>query len=100
MSAAEPWLDLAECKGVNPSLFFPDMESKSAAYADVPTARTICESCRVRAQCLWAGIGEKHGVWGGKSELQRRRLRKVPARLFVQLAAERERDAMTEAVAS
>lgn len=41
--------------------------------------REICEDCPVRAECAEAGRNERHGVWGGKSEHQRRSVRAVYA---------------------
>jgi hypothetical protein len=40
-------------------------------------AQSICDQCPVRVECLqWAlDHGEYHGVWGGKSERQRRLMR-------------------------
>jgi WhiB family redox-sensing transcriptional regulator len=40
-------------------------------------AKAICAQCPVRVECLqWAlDHGEYHGMWGGKSERQRRYLR-------------------------
>lgn len=42
-------------------------------------AKAVCRSCIVRAECLDYALenGIKHGVWGGLSERERRRLRPV-----------------------
>lgn len=43
-----PWAALAECRGLDPQLFFPtrgDMESMREAKA-------VCAACPVRAECL------------------------------------------------
>ncbi len=68
--AAESWRDDAACSGTDPELFFAgDPES-------VETARALCEGCPVRTPCLEAALalGEMHGVWGGVTEGQRRRM--------------------------
>ncbi|MES8969273.1 WhiB family transcriptional regulator, partial [Cutibacterium acnes] len=38
----------------------------------------ICESCEVRQECLEYALAndERFGIWGGLSEMERRRLRK------------------------
>lgn len=80
-----PWTDQALCQGCDPALFFPTRGESSGP------AKLVCFDCPVKARCLWAGMHEKHGVWGGKSERQRRAMRTDPtAMLMVQLAAELE----------
>ena len=65
------WHADAACNGVDPDLFFP------ARGVDVTSAVRVCNECPVRAECLAYALaaGEKHGVWGGLSERQRRRIR-------------------------
>jgi len=41
-------------------------------------ARLLCQRCPVRWRCLEYGMPETHGIWGGATERQRRRLRKLP----------------------
>lgn len=52
--------------------FFPRRGESTAE------ARAICGRCLVRDECLAAALrqGDKHGVWGGTSGVDRRRLRK------------------------
>lgn len=66
------WADLAECRGVDTELFFP------ARGADTGPAKAVCRRCDVQAECLAYALNsaEKHGVWGGLSERERRRLRR------------------------
>ncbi len=52
------WRDRAACRG-RTRLFF-SMDPKKIA-----TARAICESCPVAAECREASPKEQHGVWGG-----------------------------------
>lgn len=72
----EPVDGLAEraaCRGVDPALFYP------ARGESTEVARAVCASCPVILDCAAAGVGEKHGMWGGLSERQRRQMRtKVP----------------------
>jgi WhiB family transcriptional regulator, redox-sensing transcriptional regulator len=67
----EEWMDQAECVGADPDLFFPERGEDSR------TAKEICYRCPVRQKCLEYAMkhGEKYGIWGGKSERERRQIR-------------------------
>ncbi|HEV2928426.1 MAG TPA: WhiB family transcriptional regulator [Propionibacteriaceae bacterium] len=75
------WQDYANCRGVDPDLFFPERG------ASTREAKEVCAGCVVRDECLEYALvfGEKFGVFGGKSERERRRIRK--ARRAAALAA-------------
>lgn len=64
------WMARAKCKDMNPSLFFP------SDGVGVEVARRICADCSVRQPCLEYALFNKidHGVWGGASERERRRI--------------------------
>ncbi len=66
------WQDLANCRGADPDLFFPERG------ASTRTAKGICRECQVRAECLEFAIvsSEKFGIWGMMSERERRKIRK------------------------
>ena len=49
-------------------VFFPDN------WERVPLAKLVCAKCRVKKQCLEAGMNEPYGIWGGKTERERRHL--------------------------
>lgn len=68
----EEWRRDALCTQTEPEIFFPD---KGGSTED---AKTVCVQCRVRDQCLEYALerGERYGVWGGKSERQRRAIEK------------------------
>jgi WhiB family redox-sensing transcriptional regulator len=70
------WMDLANCLGCDPDLFFPELGEPSAA------AKAVCGGCVVRTECLDFALvtGQKHGIWGGTSERERRRMRRARAR--------------------
>lgn len=74
--ATPPWQALAECQGVDPDLFFPERG------ASIREAKAVCARCPVTAECLEHAIThhEVHGIWGGKSERERRALRRQRAR--------------------
>ncbi len=69
------WQDLANCRGADPDLFFPERG------ASTRTAKSICRECSVRPDCLEFAIvsSEKFGIWGGMSERERRRIRRQRA---------------------
>jgi len=75
------WQDLANCRGANADLFFPERG------ASTRTAKGICRACAVQNDCLEFAItnGEKFGIWGGLSERERRKIRRER-----QIAAQRE----------
>lgn len=65
------WAELANCAGVDPDLFFPERGESTTA------AKEVCRACAVRVQCLdhALAVPERFGIWGGKSERERRRMR-------------------------
>lgn len=69
---AANWRDGALCAQTDPEAFFPEKGQSPRP------AKHTCLSCEVRAFCLgWAlEHNETHGVWGGLSTQQRRRLRR------------------------
>lgn len=66
------WAKEASCRGTETNLFYPERgENTREAVA-------ICAGCLVVEQCLHYALSNniKTGVWGGKSEKQRRVLRR------------------------
>lgn len=65
------WYKDALCAQVDSDLFFPEQG------ASPRQAIAICNECPVRALCLdeALSVGRAHGVWGGKTEAQRRAMR-------------------------
>jgi WhiB family redox-sensing transcriptional regulator len=66
------WMDRGLCRHVPPSTFFPN------DGVGVELARQICSTCPVQGPCLEYALAERidHGVWGGASERERRRILK------------------------
>lgn len=66
----EPWMDDGNCANVDPELWFPDKGGS------VKGVKAICRSCDVIEECLQYALRnrERYGVWGGKSEMERRKL--------------------------
>jgi hypothetical protein len=63
------WMTYANCRGVDPEIFFPHRGENQAA------AKRICARCEVTDYCLEYALTNKEnrGVWGGMSERERRR---------------------------
>jgi WhiB family redox-sensing transcriptional regulator len=68
---SEEWMQDAACKGKPQEPFFPDRGESTAK------AKAMCATCPVSDECLAYAMdkGMKVGIWGGKSERQRRELR-------------------------
>ncbi|MBI4882666.1 MAG: WhiB family transcriptional regulator [Actinobacteria bacterium] len=64
------WRQLGACRGLDPTIFYPDDEDEAAE------AKQVCSGCGVRVACLEYAlqVREKSGVWGGATERERRRL--------------------------
>ena len=67
------WQADALCAQTDPEAFFPE---KGGSTRD---AKRVCEACPVQAECLDYAMrkDEKFGIWGGLSERERRRLRRL-----------------------
>jgi WhiB family transcriptional regulator, redox-sensing transcriptional regulator len=68
-----PWQERARCREFDPEIFFPEKGGSSRE------AKRICAECEVRIQCLNYALrrDERYGVWGGMSERERRRLKRM-----------------------
>ena len=66
------WMQRGRCRDIPPSTFFP------SDGVGVDVARRICADCPVKAPCLEYALENHidHGVWGGCSERERRRILK------------------------
>jgi len=66
------WMAEGNCRLHPPSTFFP------SDGVGVDKARKICRDCPVKVACLDYALDERidHGVWGGCSERERRRILK------------------------
>ncbi len=67
------WMLEGDCRNHSPEVFFP------TDGVGVIVAQRICRVCPVREDCLEYALEERidHGVWGGASERERRRLLKA-----------------------
>ncbi len=78
------WMATGNCQDEPPATFFP------SDGVGVEVAKRICAECGVRERCLEYALENRidHGVWGGTSERQRRRILKA-RRLPLALVADR-----------
>jgi WhiB family redox-sensing transcriptional regulator len=71
------WMEKAACSEKDPTstIFFPEVGQSGyqtrSVYAE---AARLCLSCPVKQECLEYALdnGLGHGMWGGKTPLQRR----------------------------
>jgi WhiB family transcriptional regulator, redox-sensing transcriptional regulator len=64
------WMAEGKCRDMDPALFFP------SDGIGVQVAQRICAECPVKTPCLEYALVNRvdHGVWGGTSERERRRI--------------------------
>ncbi len=67
------WQDKALCAQTDPEAFFPEKGGSTRE------AKRICVSCEVKQECLEYALmqDERFGIWGGLSERERRRLKRM-----------------------
>jgi WhiB family redox-sensing transcriptional regulator len=76
-----PWAADAAClHHPFPWIWYPS--SQDEGDADARMAKAVCRQCPVQAQCLTHAleVNEDNGIWGGASERERRKLRRVTMR--------------------
>ena len=66
-------MSIGNCADQHPSMFFP------SDGVGVERAKKLCEGCVAQTPCLEYALVNRveHGVWGGASERQRRRILKA-----------------------
>jgi len=64
------WMGEGSCRDMDPAVFFP------SDGIGVQAAQRVCDECPVRVPCLEYALANRvdHGVWGGTSERERRRI--------------------------
>ena len=69
-AAEQTWMARARCRGHAPQEFFP------SDGVGVERAKKLCVQCPVKVECLEYALSYRidHGVWGGCSERERRRI--------------------------
>jgi WhiB family redox-sensing transcriptional regulator len=64
------WVTDAACRGMDPNAWFPERGDLVAPL------KAICADCPVKEPCAEYAVMEKYGIWGGKSERERRAIRR------------------------
>lgn len=74
----EGWRNDAACRHTEATMFFP-VGTTGPAVDQILAAKAVCNACPVQAACLLFAFetNQEAGVWGGKDEDERRRLRRV-----------------------
>lgn len=76
----ESWVRLASCRDAVIS-FYPPLGGESAFARERRelAAKRVCAGCAVRIDCLEYSlrVGERLGVWGGLTSIERRELEQV-----------------------
>lgn len=69
----DDWRARAACATLAPDVFFP-ISDKGRSLADTARARAVCARCEVSDDCLAYALRtrERHGIWGGLTEEERR----------------------------
>lgn len=71
------WMKRAACVNQDPTLFYPEERDSQLRREKAKEAVKICGRCAVREACLEYALNnnENFGIWGGETEVARRRLR-------------------------
>jgi hypothetical protein len=85
-SGGDGWRRRAACRHADPELFFPPVGDSQTAAAAV----AVCRSCLVIDACLRDALatGERHGIRGGLTGIERRKLLAARRRLVRRLAGQ------------
>ena len=78
---ADDWRKQANCRGLSrqekDDIFFFTSEDEADSLEKLARARTFCDPCPVRENCLEFALvnNQYHGIWGGMSNKQRREIK-------------------------
>lgn len=73
LPAQPEWVEDAKCLQAEPDTFFPEKGGSTRE------SKRICAMCTVSSECLEYALenDERFGIWGGKSERERRKLKRA-----------------------
>ncbi len=77
----DSWRADAACRKMDPDLFFP-IGTTGPAIEQIENAKALCRKCIAQMACLEyaLAIHEEHGIWGGTTEEERRKIQKIRSR--------------------
>ena len=86
VAGGDGWRRRAACRHADPDLFFPPVGDSQTAAAAV----AVCRGCPVIDACLRDALatGERHGIRGGLTGIERRKLLAARRRLVRRLAGQ------------
>jgi WhiB family transcriptional regulator, redox-sensing transcriptional regulator len=89
MAEHQDWREQGACLSADPDLFFP-ISSRGVSTTQITQAKRICAACPVRERCLNFALDtrQEHGIWGGATADERKRMRRRSRRQTVR-ASER-----------
>ena len=65
------------CATIGGDFWFPDNEIPLATTNDAQFAKSICNRCPHRRECVeWGIANESHGIWGGLNNRARQEIRR------------------------
>lgn len=72
------WYAAAACRGMDPNRWHPSSRNARDDSRLARSAKAICATCPVQQDCLEHALtnNETFGIWGGKSERERARIRR------------------------
>lgn len=75
-SRGTDWRHFSACQDTDPELHFP-IGNTGPALIQAEQAKAVCRRCPVKTDCLNFALdsGQDAGVWGGKTEEERRAMR-------------------------
>lgn len=66
----------AACIGIDVNMFYAEHSAEYLTH-EMRTAKKICGTCPIQAECLeWALLNERWGLWGGTAPYERDAIRK------------------------
>lgn len=79
---ANDWRHFAACRDTDDANLFHPVGSSTGAQLQADDAKAVCSTCWVRDHCLQFALEQRidHGIYGGLTEGERRRIhqRKKP----------------------
>jgi WhiB family transcriptional regulator, redox-sensing transcriptional regulator len=89
-ASSASWISSGACHGADTELFFP-VTTAGGALKQINSAKAVCGSCQVRADCLsYALETMQHGIWGGTTWDERAEMRAISRRALRRAARKKD----------